>query len=214
MELPKGSLVTVRLYGEVGALTLTETVSGRLEDTGSVSDPVQDFSIETAGEIAINGTGGRVWQVALTPDTAPSVAIDGTFSADAAGELSLSYHARDDYGVRAGRALISLDVAAVDRRYGREIAPEPRADLVVDLMMPISGDRKDFTEVLAANLSEHPWANLPVRLTLEVEDAIGQIGRSDTLAQVLPGRRFFVPLAKAIIEGRRAWPRELLPWKL
>lgn len=209
VTVPKGSRVLARLYGQVGSLTLTETVSGRLEDTGSVSDPVQEFDIVQEGEIAINGAGGRVWQVMMSPDLAPSVSIDGRLEADAAGEVSLPFSASDDFGVRLGVAMVTLDLAAVDRRYGRAIDPEPRAPLKIDLPMPISGDRRAFSEIMAANLSEHPWANLPVKLRLEVEDAMGQTGQSEEIATVLAGRRFFVPLAKAIVEERQAllWNR-------
>lgn len=210
IEVQQGSRVLARLYGDVGALTLTETVSGRLEDTGSVSDPVQEFDITQEGEIAINGSGGRVWQVVMTPDLAPHVSIDGRLAADAAGELSLAYSASDDFGVRSGVALVTLDLDAVDRRYGRAVAPEPRERLVIDLPLPIAGDRRVFSEILVANLSEHPWANLPVTMRLEVEDALGQTGQSEELSAVLAGRRFFVPLAKAIVEQRQAllWSRE------
>ena len=48
--------------------------------------------------------------------------------------------------------------------------PEPREALVLDLPMPFSGARDDFTELLVEDLSQHPFANLPVSLTLTVED--------------------------------------------
>ncbi|WP_253949161.1 TIGR02302 family protein [Mangrovicoccus sp. HB161399] len=209
VSVPRGSKVMVRLYGEVGALTLSETVSGRTDGIGSVTDPVQDFEVAQSGAIAIDGPGGRRWHFEVTPDAPPAVSVRGALDADAAGEMSLPFAASDDFGVERGRALVTLDLGAVDRRYGRAVDPEPREPLVIDLPMPISGNRADFEEVLAENLSKHPWANLPVALRLEVEDAVGQAGRSEPLSAVLPGRRFFVPLAKAIIEQRQAllWNR-------
>ncbi|MBE3639325.1 TIGR02302 family protein [Mangrovicoccus sp. HB182678] len=209
VSVPEGSKVMIRLYGEVGALTLAETVSGRTEDIGSVSDPVQDFEVAQSGEITIAGPGGRSWALDVAPDAPPSVTVEGALDADAAGELSLPFAAADDFGVEHGRATVTLDLAAVDRSYGRAPEPEPREPLVIDLPMPIAGDRRAFEEVLAANLSTHPWANLPVRVHLEVADAMDQTGRSAPLETVLPGRRFFVPLAKAIIEQRQAllWNR-------
>jgi hypothetical protein len=42
-----------------------------------------------------------------------------------------------------------------------------------------------------------------VRITLTAEDALGQTGTSGAEAVVLPGRRFFDPLAAAIVEQRR-----------
>lgn len=41
-----------------------------------------------------------------------------------------------------------------------------------------------------------------------------ELARYDRQERVPEHRRALRGLAKAIIEGRRAWPRELLPWKL
>ena len=69
--------------------------------------------------------------------------------------------------------------------------------------MPFSGDRADFEELLIDDFSQHAWANFPVTLTLQVEDALGQTGASDPENLILPGKRFFQPSARAIIEQRR-----------
>ncbi|WP_444460757.1 DUF4175 domain-containing protein [Rhodobacter capsulatus] len=91
--------------------------------------------------------------------------------------------------------------------------PEPRPDLTFDLPLPITGSRADFTETLIEDMSEHPWANLPVKLSLSVEDGLGQTGTSGDQALDLPGRRFFDPRAAALIELRRdlLWSRENAP---
>jgi uncharacterized protein (TIGR02302 family) len=69
--------------------------------------------------------------------------------------------------------------------------------------MPITGDRADFTETLVENLSQHPWAHLPVTLQLEARDRAGQVGRSAIKEMTLPARRFFDPMAATVIEQRR-----------
>jgi hypothetical protein len=109
----------------------------------------------------------------------------------------------DDYGVLAGVATIELNLEGVDRRHGLTIEPDLRTVIVIDLPMPFSGDRADFEEFLIDDFSEHPWANLPVVLTLQVEDGLGQTGASDPENIILPGRRFFQPIARAVIEQRR-----------
>jgi uncharacterized protein (TIGR02302 family) len=75
--------------------------------------------------------------------------------------------------------------------------------------MPIAGDRSDFEENLIEDFSEHPWANLPVLLQLTALDGAEQQFVTEPRAMVLPGRRFFDPLAAAIIEARRdlLWSR-------
>jgi uncharacterized protein (TIGR02302 family) len=59
-------------------------------------------------------------------------------------------------------------------------------------------------------------ANLPVTLTLTANDAAGQTARSEPVKLVLPGRRFFDPMAAAIIELRRdlLWNRANAPQNL
>ena len=215
LEVPEGASITLRLYGEVGALTVDETVSGLPADAApAASEAVQSFEVETAGRLAVNGDGGRTWDVAIRPDAAPTVEYSETFGDDdpslRTSVLEQAFQAQDDYGVVAGQALFELRLDAVDRRHGLTIEPEARAALELPLPMPISGDRSFFSEVLTEDLSEHPWANLPVSLNLEVIDELEQIGRSETKDMVLPGRRFFDPVARAVIEQRRdlLWNRE------
>ncbi|MEM1074825.1 MAG: TIGR02302 family protein [Pseudomonadota bacterium] len=208
LTVPVGSLITVRMYGEVGALTLSETVSGRIE-VPPASNPAQDFIVVQDGEITINGPGGRSWQVAVVQDAPPTIAILSDPSASALGEMTLPYEAADDYGVEAGEAIFSLDLASVDRRYGLTVDPEGRPDLIVPLPMPISGSRDAFEENLIEDFSEHPWANLPVQVRLTALDGAEQQFETDPRAITLPGRRFFDPLAASIIEARRdlLWAR-------
>ncbi|MEX0371466.1 MAG: DUF4175 domain-containing protein, partial [Tateyamaria sp.] len=203
LEVPAGSLITLRIYGEVGALTVAETVSGRSGEVPPASAPEQDFTVVQSGEIAINGPGGRTWNVSVLPDAAPQIAVLGTPDSTALGEMTLPYAASDDYGVEAGEARFALDLEAVDRRHGLAIAPEPRPEVTVSLPMPIAGDRRDFEESLVEDYSEHPWANLPVTVVLTALDAAEQQSQTEPFQMVLPGRRFFDPVAAAIIEQRR-----------
>ena len=203
LEVPAGSLITLRIYGEVGALTVSETVSGRVGDVPPASAAEQDFTVLSSGEIAINGPGGRVWSVAVIPDAAPRVSILNAPESDALGEMSLPFQAADDYGVEAGEARINIDMTAVDRRHGLAIAPGARPELTVPLPMPIAGNRTEFEEKLIEDFSQHPWANLPVTVVLSVLDAAEQQAQSEPSQIILPGRRFFDPLAAAVIEQRR-----------
>ncbi|MEL6466173.1 MAG: TIGR02302 family protein [Pseudomonadota bacterium] len=203
LEVPAGSLITLRLYGEVGALTVAETVSGRVGEVPPASDPEQDFTVIQSGEIAINGPGGRIWSVSVLPDVAPNIAVLDRPEATALGEMTLPFAASDDYGVEAGEARFAVDLTEVDRRHGLAIAPEPRPDIAASLPMPFTGDRKDFEEALVEDFSEHPWANLPVTVVMTALDAAEQQSETEPFKMVLPGRRFFDPLAASIIEQRR-----------
>ena len=79
--------------------------------------------------------------------------------------------------------------------------------------MPIRGNRKDFTEVLKDDLSESILANLPVTMDYQITDGAGQNFASAPVSLTLPGRRFFDPLAAAVVEMRRdlIWTRANAP---
>ena len=203
LSVPQGSKVTLRLYGDVGALTVAETVSGRTGDIGSASAASQSFDVIKGGSLAINGEGGAEWIVTLIPDLPPTVSLNGPVEADAEGQMSQPFKAADDFGVQAGQATIALDLAAIDRRFGLAVDPDMRDPIVIDLPMPFTGDRAAFEDVLVENFSEHPFANLPVTITLQATDASGQVTMAEPGQMVLPGRRFFQPVARAVIEQRR-----------
>jgi uncharacterized protein (TIGR02302 family) len=208
IKVPEGSRVSIRFYGEPGALSLSETVSGAARDlaagTGVGTGAEQDFTIENGGELSIEGPGGRSWEVTAIADNAPLVELvpDGartTFD----GQMSQPFRAVDDYGIIHGTATFRLDLAQIERVYGLAAEPEARDPIVLDLPLPVAGSTSDFTETLIENLSEHPWAHMPVTLVLEVFDEKGQSGQSEPLHLKLPARRFFDPLAASIIEMRR-----------
>jgi uncharacterized protein (TIGR02302 family) len=212
LPVPQGSQITLRLYGEVGALTVTETVSGAAPiETAepTVQEPQQTFVATQDGTLAIEGENGIAWNVVVVADQPPLVEFTGPVEADAMGEMSQPFLAMDDYGVVSGTATIALDLEAVDRRLGLAVDPDAFETIVLDLPMPFTGDRADFEEFLVDDFSEHPLANLPVTMTLEVIDAAGQTATSPAEPLILPGRRFFQPFAKAIIEQRRdlMWSR-------
>lgn len=216
LVLPEGTKLSFRFYGSPGSVPFTETVSSPAatpEKTDGAEVQSLDLTARRSGGIEIGGRMGRSFRVTLRSDAAPAVELPRLAERRADGKLAQPFHATDDYGVIRGQAQIRLDLAAIDRRYGLAIAPEPRPDLSFDLPLPITGSRADFTETLTEDMSEHPWANLPVKLSLSVEDGLGQTGTSGEQGFELPGRRFFDPRAAALIELRRdlLWSRENAP---
>ena len=202
LQVPRDSLVTMRFYGELGALSLQQTVSGTAVAAMQETSSVEEFSVATSGQIVINGEGGRSWTVQMTDDAPPSIALTEAPDVTALGVMSLPYHAQDDYGVTGGHAVITLDWDKLDRRFGRRVDPEPRPEIDLDLTVPITGDRRDFSDVVIQDFSQHPWSNLPVLITATVTDLMDQQGVAPPFEMRLPGRRFFDPLAAAVIELR------------
>jgi uncharacterized protein (TIGR02302 family) len=212
LTLPAGTKLQVRLYGPPGALILSETVSGRT-DVPAASDPVQDFTVAQSGSMEISGAGGRKWQVVATPDSAPSISPEATIGRDAEGRFKQKFTASDDYGVTKGQATVTLDLAAVDRRFGLAVEPEAIAPVVLDLPLPVKGSRTEIKSTLVDDLSKSVLANLPVSIAFAATDAAGQTGTAAPIKVVLPAKRFFDPLADAIIEMRRdlLWSRQNAP---
>jgi uncharacterized protein (TIGR02302 family) len=202
LTLPSGTRLQLRLYGDPGALILSETVSNRT-DPPPASDPAHDFTVTQSGTLSIEGDGGRTWRITATPDAAPSITPAAAIGREADGRFKQKFTAKDDYGITKGQVTITLDLAATDRRYGLALDPEPTPPVILDLPLPVKGSRADITATLVDDLSKHVFANLPVTLTYAVTDAAGQSGTAAPIALTLPGRRFFDPLAAALIEMRR-----------
>uniref|UniRef100_UPI003F69B339 TIGR02302 family protein n=1 Tax=Nereida sp. TaxID=2736090 RepID=UPI003F69B339 len=216
LRVPQGSEVTVRLYGELGALSVMQNVTRPQADPNAAE---QRFVIEQSGALAIGAADQNAtkadrapqqWSVIMEPDQAPSIIASAPVRSEADGTLLQQFLAQDDYGVVAGSGVISLDLLNVDRAHGLLAEPENHPQIILQLPMTITGDRAQFEETLTENFSEHVFANLPVVLQMQVEDSLGQTGQSAPIKMTLPGRRFFDPLASAIIEQRRdlLWTRE------
>jgi uncharacterized protein (TIGR02302 family) len=208
LELPQGSQVIVRFYGQNGVMTLQESLSG-LENPDPAA-MAQDFTIERSGRLSVRGPAGRDWEVVALIDQPPRVALEGVAERERGGLMRQTFSAGDDYGVVAGEMVVSLDLSALDRRFGLTPAPEARDGFRIPLPMPMSGARTEISDSVVEDFSQHPWANLPVKVALQVTDARGQIGESAPVSMTLPGRRFFDPMAAAVIELRRdlLWSRE------
>lgn len=201
LELPKGSIVSFRVYGE-GSEVVQDIGAAENDDPRAPS-----FRAEETGAIQV---AGRRFDVTVLPDEPPVIRAGAAPVRRADGRMVQEFEAGDDHGVASGQAVIALDLEAVDRRHGLAIDPEPREAVELALPLPRTGDRRELRGQLVEDLARHPWANLPVTVSLRAVDGIEQVGESEPLRTVLPGRRFFDPLASTLIEMRRdlLWSRE------
>ena len=199
----KGSQVEIHLYGETGNYTLKETLSVRNSQTALEEKPKHIFQVVQEGSIDINGPTSAKFDITLSPDYPPSVSWNGKLETNLNGESTFLFKASDDYGVVSGVLQVDLDLAILDRKYGLAVAPRERNPIFIDLPLPFNGDRLDFVEKVVADFSKSVWVNLPVQITLQAQDAVDQLGKSKTFKTKLPGRKFFDPLAAALIELRR-----------
>lgn len=210
VKLPVGTEISLRVFDVETPPTLTEGVSGSgpaFEDKGAgVYDAT--FKVTADGAIAVREGDEEMaaWTITATPDSAPSIAFDGAPIPGERGATTLAFTARDDYGVRRADGAVELDAAAAKAIIGadgEDGAASVYPPIELELPLPLTGDNREVAETLVEDLTEHPWAGLPVVFTLRAHDAAGQTGEA-TLRVTLPARRFTHPMAKALIEQRRA----------
>ena len=203
LSLLKGSKIEARVYSALDTYIISETVSARDTDLTTTSQLEQMFEVQRSGELKILGPEEASWVVQIAPDFPPEVFWDGTFETDFYGESEFLFSARDDFGVTGGSVQIELDLNKVDRRFGLLTMPRVQNPILLDLPMPLSGSRKDFASKVIEDFSDSVWANLPVKILVEVQDALSQSTQTVPVFRLLPGRKFFDPLASALIEQRR-----------
>ena len=208
LSLPVGSRVTLRVYGVPDQFRLSEAVSaqgGTRIDAAESGVGTASFELARDGTVTLERAGRPLaaWSFVAEPDLPPVIALDGAIEAGPAGETRLPFAAQDDHGIAAARVEISLDPGRADRRYGLAVPPEPRPALTADLPLPMTGAGRDVHEIMVEDFSTHPFAGLPVTIRLTATDGRGQIGAAAPIAAVLPGRRFYDPVAAALVEQRR-----------
>ncbi len=206
LDLPVGTKIVMQVYGGSDEVTLIDSVSnaGAVFSGDKTTVRNATITVEKSGEMQV--LDGRAeldtWRIVATQDNAPNVFVSEDIGQTTAGALQLPFKAVDDYGVVAGSARITLDLDHVDRRFGLTANPVEREPLTANLPLPFRGATDDISEVLVEDFSKDLWVGMPVKITLTVRDAAGQIGETE-ISGALPGKRFYVPLATAFVEGRR-----------
>lgn len=194
ITVPTGSRLAVHLSGGAGGVPRLDAGGG---EQAFRSLDAQSFAAETVltipGRIAVTREGREIaqWPLRLLTDAPPGVAfLAPPGRAPTGPQLRIEFEARDDYGVVAVEAIIGL------------VARPEAAPLTVPLPVPAGGARQ-VRGTGQPDLSAHPWAGLPVTVTLVARDGADQEGRSETLTVELPERRFEHPVARALIALRK-----------
>jgi uncharacterized protein (TIGR02302 family) len=207
IALPAGSEITLRVFDADAPPALVADIAepAAFEAAGT---GVWGVTVRLArdGTLAAEAEGETLggWALSVIPDAPPTIAFTAEPTAQRSGALGFAFETADDYGVVSARAEIRLDESLT------EFAGFPRRsvyDVVsFELPLPLTGDAESAAEEVVEDLTPHPFAGLPVVITLIAEDGAGQEGRAEARV-TMPERRFFEPLAKAIIEQRRifAW---------
>ena len=217
IKVPVGSILSIRAHGLRNAPSLEASKEDRgrpelLKDLGN-----ENFSLNTkiVGSAEFSLTeGGRLlrgWTVETIPDQPPTISFAQPLTQTASGSLNFAYKVGDDYGVTKAVANIALvpqsgvqsqsDVnPSISNKFSHPTAriSPPIINLPLKSSRPKSGTGQTYIDLIS-----HPWAGLPVTITLIATDDADQKGSSKTVTFTLPARKFTKPLAAAVVEQRR-----------
>ncbi|MEZ5832742.1 MAG: TIGR02302 family protein [Dongiaceae bacterium] len=186
IEVPVGSKLLVQIQGLSAAANLNANNASKPMEMLDSDTQRAELVLKEGERIGIAGGGLNVgWPIALRPDLPPTAALQEP-TATERGVLHVVYGGKDDFGVSEMRLSITQ---------GNE---------TVDLPLTIQGaDPREVKGASYQDLTAHPWAGLQVELRAVARDALGQIGASAPVAMTLPERKFYHPVARAIIEQRK-----------
>ena len=193
LSVPAGSKLLAQAEG-VGARASLVT-NGQSKDFEMLDAMTQriEGKIQSGDEIAIRADGATLarWAITVVPDNPPSVGFATDPTSTDRGVLRLDYVAKDDYGISNIRAVIQLH------------------DETLELGLPMPQiDGREIKAYSYQDLTANPWSGLEVQMKLVARDALGQTGESKTITMTLPERKFYNPVARAIIEQRKKLARD------
>ena len=85
-DLPEGSEIMIRIYGEASDFSLVDGLSGTGATLGQTAPGIAEsrFEVAQSGDLTLSrgGTELAAWSFTLLPDNPPTIRLDGTFVAD------------------------------------------------------------------------------------------------------------------------------------
>ena len=164
-------------------------ISYRLETILEDADRAADSLEVHVGKNAV-----ARWPMLVAADGPPEVEFTRAPAKAGRAQLRLEYEAKDDYGLAGLQVVIRhLEGLAV-----------PGGQPVIRAELPLPGLGSNRTKGASLqDFSAHPWAGIPVLVSLQAIDARGQAGDSDDVTIVLPERIFNHPVARAIAAERK-----------
>jgi len=200
LAFPAGSTLKARVSGGRGVPALV--VDGERAEFAAFDAMAHQIErqIAAGGELSVEqgGTVLGTWAMDVTRDAPPRVTQPRDPVRTERNSLRIEYLAEDDYGVTDVVArIVALDGDGVP------VTGEP-----LDLRAPIAAGDPTVRGTVYRDLTAHRWAGEPVELAVVATDGAGQTGISDTVHFHLPERAFTHPVAKAIVEQRRALDRK------
>ncbi len=197
IKIPAGSILKLRITGGLGAPTLhIDEQKWPLERAGKDSYIIER-EIPPGQQISVKQflMTRAAWRYEHIPDTAPII----TLGSDAPqrqpdGALRFPMTLHDDYGVK------TLNINAT---LGPTIIGPPIGGAIMETRSIISPAGKNFQIAPLYDLTSHPWAGLPARLTFTATDHVGHSATTTPIEIVIPERIFRHPIAQKLIALRK-----------
>lgn len=210
--VPESSLLVLRLAGaETPRLAFFDLIGGEeITDikpkSGTESGTfTADLRLDRPAEIRVydGSTELAKWRLSVIPDAPPKIAFTADPEPDASGALGLDWKASDDYGLAGVNAKVVLSDNQADgpgfATNGVFLYEPPAFPVTLKKAAP-----REIEDRTVNDLTAHPWAGFNVDITLEAKDQAGKTAKSETKTVQLPERLFIKPLAKALVEQRKA----------
>lgn len=194
MDIPEGSLLSIHLAEKDGA---TPVLSINDTSVDLIAADNKDFEAQQAivkGDTISLRRGWRTlgtWHIRVVSSHAPQIAFTDMPDKTERKSLRIAYEANDDYGVTN----VYLRLTPRQSLPGVESAPQE-----ISLGSP---DMPQIKRTVYVDLTNSPWAGMPVDLQLVATNAVGLRATSDNVHITLPERTFLHPVARALIEERR-----------
>jgi uncharacterized protein (TIGR02302 family) len=226
LSVPERSVLVVRAHAPQGeSVTLTTAnedgskaaaVDPKTKSKEGLIEFQTTLTQSGSADVKIGGQTVAKWRFALIKDELPTIALMGNPGTTPRQALRLVFRADDDHGVASAEArfaLVNPDGSAAPVQTadpvkgaspsGAEIKPDPLSQPPVMTLQLPRANAKKIEGKATQDLTSHPWAGLPVRMTLFAKDQAGQTGQSPPYDFILPERQFTKPLARALIEQRK-----------
>lgn len=213
--IAEGSTLQIRATGANGSTPAVNVggsgLSASQDDTMTRGFFARELISDGTAKIKV-GRDRLSFNFEIIPDEIPVVSIIGEPVVEGGVRTLLTLNITDDYGVESGTVILrlsrNLDFPP-DKPRPEGPTPPERIDASA-----LRGDAG--TRIVALDLTEHPWAGLPVTLQVEITDGAGQTATSLSRSLILPERTFYNPLSRVVIEQRQqlalapgSWARSL-----
>ncbi|SON53661.1 hypothetical protein HDIA_0120 [Hartmannibacter diazotrophicus] len=167
-----------------------------------------EWTLETSGRLDVTRDGRAIgsWIFNVTPDKAPEIHLVKAPEATERDALHLVYEVSDDHGVAGAEAKFEADGALSMPKLEGAVIPGEAHPLYglpdFALSLPRRSNASQTAETYR-DLTAHPFAGAPLKLTLVARDDAGNVGKSPETTLELPQRPFYNPIAKMLVEQRR-----------